>query len=398
MIALYDETGNEAGLERTLQALIDRRPNSSYRRRLGTLYADDGRPEAALELLAPLAQERPDDGPLQRKVDRLAREVGAAGSRPHPHTPPDTAREKGASATALVRRTQAIYDAERAAPSPDTSRLRTADDLLQRVLSRTPDHADALSLRARLSERLGHPERAGRLWERLLEDHPRDPERWIRAASAYRHAYRYRQAAAVAEEGLLLFPGHGPLARHAAHARLRAGAPALAIEHFRTALENQADTASATQEAVLRAMLGLAYMRHDRPQDATSAFEAAKALAPNHPEVLRLHAQGLAERDEQLDLALQLAQRSVGQAPTQSSSLHTLGWVQYQRDERAAARRHLQAALDAGPPTPRLLEHLGDVERALGNDAAARTYWTRALDLVPDRSSLQKKLETSPNS
>jgi hypothetical protein len=38
------------------------------------------------------------------------------------------------------------------------------------------------------------------------------------------------------------------------------------------------------------------------------------------------------------------------------------------------------------------------VERALGNDAAAQTYWTRALDLVPDRSSLQKKLETSPNS
>jgi tetratricopeptide (TPR) repeat protein len=396
MLSLYDKTGDRAGLRQTLRTLIERRPNSlPYRRRLAALYADDGRPEAALDLLAPLARQRPDDSQLQRRVERLARAAGSAGLGSAGDAQADTSHNTEASADALVQRARSIYDAEQTAASPDTSRLRAADDLLRRALGQSPAHEEALSLRARLSEQLGHPERAGRLWETLLEAQPQDPRRWVQAASAYQQAHRSRQAASVAEEGLLLFPGHAPLARTAGFARLRSGTPAEATEHFRTALELRTDTSSATQEAVLRAGLGLAYTRLDRPQDAAAAFEAAEKLAPNHPDVLRLHAHGLADQGEQLDLALDLAQRSVEQAPGEARFLHTLGWVQFQRHEPAAARRDLRAALNAGPPSPRLLEHLGEVEQALGNDAAARTYWKRALKLAPERSSLQEKIEAS---
>jgi len=395
MLSLYEKTGDRGGIEKTLHTLIERRPNrSSYQRRLGTLYADDDRPKQALALLAPLAKQHPDDEKLRRRVERLAREAGAAVPEILQDAQPDSLSKQTKSPDALIRRARSIYDAERTATPPDTSRLRAADDLLRRALDRAPAHPDALSLRARLSERMGHPERAGRLWERLLETQPRDPGRWARAASAYQQAYRFRHAAAIAEEGLLLFPGHAPLAQTAAHARLRSGRPAQAAEHFRTALELLPDTSSASPEAVLRAGLGLAYVRLDRPQDARAAFEAAESLAPNHPEVLRLHAHGLADWGERLDQALELAKRSVKQAPGQSRPLHTLGWVQFQRKELAAARRHLRAALKAGPPSPDLLKHLGDVEQALGNDAAARTYRKRASQ----RSSPQKNIQSAPNS
>jgi Tfp pilus assembly protein PilF len=67
--------------------------------------------------------------------------------------------------------------------------------------------------------------------------------------------------------------------------------------------------------------------------------------------------------------------------------------VYLQRDNAEAAQRHLQRALDADPPSARILEHAGDVEQALGNDDAAQSYWQQALDRSPDRFSLQQKLD-----
>lgn len=399
MLSLYTETGDTTGLEETLRTLVERRPNTpTYRRRLGTLYADDGRPETALQLLAPLARQRPDDAPLRRRVTQLARQTGTPWPDTADAAQPDSIRSKQATVEALVQRARSIYDSTTGSPRPDSSRLRRADDLLRRALDRAPAHETALALRARLSQERGRFELAGRLLEQLLEITPRDPERWTRAAVAHQRAHQYPAAASVAEEGLLLFPGHVPLARTAAFARLRGDAPAQAAEHFHTALRLLDDASSTDHgEALLRAGLGLSYTRLDRPKEAGRAFKIAASLAPDHPEVLRLRAQAQAEQGDQLDLALDLAQRAAEQSPNTPRVLHTLGWVHLQRDELDLARRHLRAALDAGTPSPQLLEHLGDVNHALGNDAAAQTYWKQAADPASERPSRQERVGSSPN-
>ncbi|PSQ75159.1 MAG: hypothetical protein BRD39_00360, partial [Bacteroidetes bacterium QH_9_64_21] len=61
MLPLHRRLGNLDGIERSLRALLNRRPNNpEYRRRLGNHYASTDRPGAALDLLAPLAEQRPD--------------------------------------------------------------------------------------------------------------------------------------------------------------------------------------------------------------------------------------------------------------------------------------------------------------------------------------------------
>ena len=171
-----------------------------------------------------------------------------------------------------------------------------------------------------------------------------------------------------------------------------------ALDHFQTALDLSEDAESPIDTAPLRAWLGLTSAHLERFSEATEAFETALSEAPDHPEVLRRYAYGLALQEKRLDRALKMARRALDQSPSDPQSLDTLGWVYFQRDNLNAARRHLRKALEAGPPTARVLEHLGDVQHALGNDGAARKYWQRALDQDADRASLRKKLSDGPSS
>ncbi|WP_263788687.1 tetratricopeptide repeat protein [Salinibacter grassmerensis] len=399
LLSLYRETDNADGIETTLRALVDRRPNVyAYQRRLGEYYADEGRPQKALALLAPLGRQLPDDDALRRQVQQLARQTGQTIALSARRAQSDSTRSQKTAPDAPLRRARSMYDEARASSPPDTALLRTAAGLLQEVLDRSPGAEAALSLRAQLYRAWGRPEKAGRAMERLLDLDPRTPSRWVRTAKTYQRAHLHAHAAEVAEEGFLLFPGHVALARTAAFSRLRAGDFAEARSHFQDALSLLGDSTGGGEEAVLHAGLSLANSRLGRPQEADDALRKARILAPDSPRVLRLCARSLAHRDERLDQALSLAEQAVEYAPNSPSAHHVLGQVHVRRSEPEAARRHLRIALDTGTPTATLLERLGDVEKALGNDAAAQTYWQRAADRTPDRSSLREKLTVPANS
>jgi len=399
LLSLYRKTGDAAGIEETLRVLVNRRPTvRTYRCRLAEHYADVGRPKDALTLLAPLARQYPNDEALQKQAARLARQTGQATSVFDAGAQSDSSAVRGESLEALLRRAQSSYDAATDSSPPDTARLRAAEDLLDRVLTQSPEHGAGLALQARLYESWGRPQRAGQALERLLDISPRAPDRWTRTAEAYHRAQEYPRAAEVAEEGMLLFPGRLSLVRTAAFARLHSGASARAHDHFREALSLLDDATGPRERAVLYAGLGLAHERLNRPTKADRVLEKAHSLAPDHPRVLRLYAQSLALRNERLEQALDFAQHARKDAPESPSAHHTLGWVRYRQREFEAARRHLRTALDIGSPHATLLERLGDVEQALGNDAAAQTYWQRAVDRVPDRTSLHQKLEHTESS
>lgn len=393
MLSLHRRLGNSDGIERSLRILLKRRPNNpEYRRRLGNHYASTGQPEAALDLLAPLAEHRPGDTALQRRTDTLRRKTGRkAAVSPSSR---DSADPSTFSVAELVERAKSVYDEATTPPGGiDSTRLRTAETLLDRALDRAPKHVEALSLRAHLLTEMGNPAHAAEALDRALEENPRAPDQWARAASAHLSAHNYDTAASVAEEGLLLFPGRASLARTAGFARLHSGTPNRALEHFQDALNLQDDSASTSDDAVLLSGRGLAYTHLDRPDDADDALDRALSLTPDHPRVLRHYAYSLALRQAQLDRALDLAHQAVSKTPSNPLAHDILGWVYLQRDNVEVAQEHLQHALEADSPPARILEHAGDVEQALGNAEAAQSYWQKALDRSPNRFSLQQKLD-----
>lgn len=400
MLSLYDRVGDPQGVRSTLQALHDRRPNNDqYQRRLALLYAEQGDAEAALTLLEPLAEAHPGDKALRRRLRQLYRKTGRTTAA---SAPTNTAPSLGGNPDhpdSLVARARSLYEAATAPPpAVDTSRLNRAAALLDRALEQAPASTEALSLRARLHEREGTYRTAGRLLQRALDENPRTPDRWARAAAAYLQAGYDDKAAAVAEEGLLLFPGRYRLARTAAVAHLRLENGKQALKYFREALDARArDSASSPERAALTAGLGLAHSHLGQPEKADEAFEEALSIAPDTPVALARYAYSLAQRGKKLDRALDMAKQAVDQAPGNPVYLDVLGWVYVQRGNLEAARAPLQKAVNTKNAPSRVFEHYGDLQHALGNDASARRYWQEALDRAPNRESLRQKLGPEAN-
>lgn len=394
LLELYREVENEEGIERTLKTLVRLRHDTPlYRRLLGELYSNQGKYEEAISLFEEVLQETPNDPRLLTQLKMLYTETGQL----------EKAKTLGAnipsndtSPTQLVARARSLLTSHGNSASPDTA---TAIDLLKEALDRTPNDPEPLTLLGRIYRDQSRPAAAAPLFERAVDEDPRTPARWQRVASAYLDADSLHRAAALAEEGRLIFPNRYELLHIEARARLRLGETQTARVQFQEAL-SQIDTAAVAskERAALHAGLGLAHQRLGHSQEANAAFETALRLDARHPAVLSNYAYSLAQQAGQLDRALSFARRAVELDNHNSESLDVLGFVYFKRGDYDAARATFERALSTGEPHARLFEHFGDLHRALGNDSLAQQYWKRALERAPARDSLKKKIDSLPQS
>lgn len=394
MLTLYRSVDDPEGLERTLKRLIDlRRDVQVYRRMLGQLYAEQSRYQDAIPLFETLLQENPTDPRLLSQLKMLYVETDqpqkadrVGGNVPTGAVSPDQ----------LVARARSIVDTE---PPLDSAAAERSRQLLNRALEHAPNHTGALDLLGSIEYEQGNYDRAAATLVRALDQNPRDPTRWRNAASAHLKLDSLRRAAALAEEGRLLFPGRADLAELEAEARLQLGEYETARLRFQEALSQMdSSTTSPHDRASLHAGLGRALYNLGNTSEADSSFERALDLAPEHPVALIHLARSLAQQERALGRALRLAQQAVTVAPSRAESHGALGWVHTVRGEYEAAMPAFERALDAASPPAWVYEHVGDLHRARGNDALAQRYWQKALDRAPNRESLEQKLQISPQS
>jgi len=102
-----------------------------------------------------------------------------------------------------------------------------------------------------------------------------------------------------------------------------------------------------------------------------------------------------ADRNENLDRALELVTRAVALEPSSSAYLDSLGWVYFRLGKLDEAERHLLLAKRLSPDDPTIEDHLGDLAEKQGDLQKARERWTRALALEPDDggAAIRAKLE-----
>ena len=287
MLALYRKTGDTQAAERALKALIRQEPqDNAHRRALARFYRQQGRMQAALPLLEEVHRRTPGDA----KTAALLAEVYRATGHPEDaaalerRAPADAA---GATAAHFVERARPLYRrATGSAASADAETTRAATRFLEQALEKNPAHAEALAMLGALRFQAGAFAEAAALLTRSLDENPRAPERWSRAANAYLNAGQPERAAAVADEGLLLFPGQLPLLHAHATALMQTEQDDAAIRRFEEALRVMRadgllkDGQHAVQAARFHAALARLYSRQGRSEQSDRHHERARALRP----------------------------------------------------------------------------------------------------------------------
>ncbi len=135
--------------------------------------------------------------------------------------------------------------------------------------------------------------------------------------------------------------------------------------------------------------------RDKKVPESIAAFERLISLKPDHGAALNYLGYMFADRNENLDRALELVTRAVELEPSNAAYLDSLGWIQFRLGNLDEAERHLLTAKRLSPDDPTIEEHLGDLEERRGDLAKARERWSRALALEPEDggAAIRAKLE-----
>ncbi len=124
--------------------------------------------------------------------------------------------------------------------------------------------------------------------------------------------------------------------------------------------------------------------REKKVPESVAAFEKLLELKPDHGAALNYLGYMYADRNENLDRALELVTKAVSLEPSNAAYLDSLGWIYFRLGRMEEAEKSLLTAKRLSPDDPTIEDHLGDLEEKRGNVAKARERWTRALALEPE--------------
>ena len=224
----------------------------------------------------------------------------------------------------------------------------------------TPDY-EALDRKARLFFDLGADRQAVRVFEDLAAGG--DVERLEIVASLCYRLERFEESVPFLERAL---------------ARIDAGV----------------EEADAATRVGLLFQLGASYERTRRYEEAAEQFQAVLAIQPEHSTAMNYLGYMWADNNENLEQALDLVRRAVALEPNNGAYVDSLGWALFRLGKFEEARRHLERANQLVPEDSVILEHLGDVYVALGDERRAREAYEHALAINDDENveAVRRKL------
>ncbi len=121
---------------------------------------------------------------------------------------------------------------------------------------------------------------------------------------------------------------------------------------------------------------------------AEEAFLESLESRPDDPWLLNYLGYSWADRNENLDEALDLIERALERTPDDGMVIDSLGWVLYRLGRYDEAVTQLERAVSLEPAEAVIIDHLGDAYWRTGRHYEARFQWRHVLTLTPDDESL----------
>ncbi len=142
--------------------------------------------------------------------------------------------------------------------------------------------------------------------------------------------------------------------------------------------------------------LGIFYENTKRHALAEQLMQKLISKHPDHVKALNFLGYSWADNNIHLNLAYSYIKKANRLNPNNAHILDSLGWILYRLGKFRQADKTLKQALLLLPDHHLILEHLGDVNLALENLQAARSYYNQAYlyaETTVDKKRIEEKLE-----
>lgn len=123
---------------------------------------------------------------------------------------------------------------------------------------------------------------------------------------------------------------------------------------------------------------GAVYERQDDIESAEAEFRRVLEINPESDIALNYLGYMLADKNLQLEEALEMIQKAVDSDPYNGAYLDSLGWVYFRLKKMDLAEKYLLQATGRSGNDPTLYDHLGDVYYETGRLLLAEQAWERA--------------------
>lgn len=257
-----------------------------------------------------------------------------------------------------------------------------------------PDNDAVLFQLGDIATRVGTPQQAIDLYEKIPEDSPYFSDTQLRTGLAYAEANDKDKA-------ITLFSALEK--QHPEDRRISMVLTGLymQMDKFNEAENVLNHTITRIKDAqptdwILYYQRGIAAERQKHWDKAEPDFRKALELYPNQPEVLNYLGYSLIDRDEKLDDALNMIRQAVILRPNDGFIIDSLGWAFYKLGRYNDAVEELEKAVTFQPADPTINDHLGDAYWQIGRKRDAVFQWTYALAFKPEEKEipkLEKKLK-----
>lgn len=137
------------------------------------------------------------------------------------------------------------------------------------------------------------------------------------------------------------------------------------------------------------------YHQMEEHKQSDKYFDLALALNENNPTALNNYAYYLSVRNENLDKALRMSEKSNNLSPNNAIFLDTWAWILYQQKNYPKALEIIEKAmLHGGGKSGEVVEHYGDILYKNGMKDKALEQWQKAKALGDASPAIDQKINT----
>ncbi len=421
---IYYEMGKSDKALATYEKALSRYPNSArMQHRFGLLLAKSGRFEDARAAFHKAISIDPRFTESAGELARIFIENGRVGEA---ESVLETAVRNGFRTEAILLILGTLYmeigklddgiqllESQRheAKLSPDTKVLlgrlyfeakefEEAAGIFQSLLADDKNNPEIARLLADIYLLIGNPDQALRYFRMAIDSDPDDYRRYLGLFFATSPRFAPQDASRIEmsdREGVEILDQAGALVKaDDFNGNYLIGISYLSIDSLDTAEDylSQALKLEPKDEGTLLNLANVAE-RHQQYEQAEQYLKILIQLKPDDPTICNFYGYLLSEMGKDLHRAEELIRKALEQDPSNGYYMDSLGWVFYQRGEYDLAVIELQKASRLVKGDPVILEHLGDVYRALNRLQDALTAYRESEAIGDGNADILHKIKST---